>query len=123
MRVIGPSPFEPGATVEMLLDEAPLRDEMWDFGGRILQLSIIISLITAALVYLSLQWLLVRPMRRITASMTAFRQDPEDASRGDRAERPAATRSAVPRASWRRCRKPCARRWASAPGSPRSAPR
>lgn len=81
MRVIGKTPFEPGATVEMLLDEKPLRDEMWDFGIRILRLSILISLTTAALVYLSLQWMLVRPMRRITDSMTEFRQDPEDASR------------------------------------------
>ena len=81
MRVIGRSPFEPGTTVELLLDEAPLRAEMWDFGQRILQLSIIISLTTAALVYLSLLWLLVRPMRRIIDSMTKFRQDPEDASR------------------------------------------
>ncbi|MGE5271477.1 MAG: sensor histidine kinase [Thiohalocapsa sp.] len=81
MRVVGPAPSEPGATVELLLDEAPLRHEMWAFGLRILELSIVISLTTAALVYLSLQWLLVRPMRRITASMTAFREDPEDASR------------------------------------------
>jgi signal transduction histidine kinase len=81
MRVLGPSPMEPGATVEVLLDEAPLRREMWGFGTRILELSIVISLTTAALVYLSLQWLLVRPMRRITASMTLFREDPEDASR------------------------------------------
>jgi signal transduction histidine kinase len=81
MRVLGPSPMQPGATVELLLDEAPLRRELWGFGIRILQLSILISLTTAALVYLSLQWLLVRPMRRITASMTLFRQDPEDGSR------------------------------------------
>src|SRR5713226_9163008 len=81
MRVLGPAPTEPDATVEVLLDEAPLRREMWAFGMRILELSIIISLTTAALVYLSLQWLLVRPMRRITASMTLFRDDPEDASR------------------------------------------
>jgi signal transduction histidine kinase len=81
MRVLGPARTEPGATVELLLDEAPLRHEMWAFGMRILQLSIVISLTTAALVYLSLQWLLVRPMRRITASMTSFREDPEDASR------------------------------------------
>jgi signal transduction histidine kinase len=81
MRVVGPAPTEPGATVELLLDEAPLRREMWAFGRRILQLSIVISLTSAALVYLSLQWLLVRPMRRITASMTLFREDPEDASR------------------------------------------
>ena len=81
LRVLGPSPRGPGDTVEVLLDEAPLRREMWDFGIRILELSIVISLITAALVYLSLQWLLVPPMRRITASMIAFRDDPEDASR------------------------------------------
>lgn len=81
MRVLGPAPNEPGATVEELLDEAPLRHEMWAFGKRIVELSILISLTTAALVYLSLQWLLVRPMRRITASMTLFREDPEDASR------------------------------------------
>src|SRR5580704_9128287 len=81
MRVFGTSPFEPGTKVEILLDEAPLREAMWQFGGRIFQLSIILSLIAAALVYLSLQWLLVWPMRRITASMTQFGQDPEDASR------------------------------------------
>jgi signal transduction histidine kinase len=81
MRVFGTSPFEPDTKVEMLLDEQPLREAMWQFGGRIFQLSIILSLISAALVYLSLRWLLVRPMRRITASMAAFSQDPEDASR------------------------------------------
>jgi signal transduction histidine kinase len=81
MRVVGPAPNEPGATVELLMDEMPLRHEMWDFGIRILELSLVISLTTAALVYISLQWLLVRPMRRITDSMTSFRQDPQDATR------------------------------------------
>ncbi|HXC13593.1 MAG TPA: HAMP domain-containing sensor histidine kinase [Stellaceae bacterium] len=81
LRVLGPSPAGNGEIVEVLLDEAPLRREMWDFGIRILELSIVLSLVTAALVYLSLQWMLVRPMRRITASMMAFREDPEDASR------------------------------------------
>jgi signal transduction histidine kinase len=81
MQVLGASPFEPDTKVEILLDEAPLRAEMWQFGGRIFQLSIILSLMAAALVYLSLQWLLVRPMRRITASMALFSHDPEDASR------------------------------------------
>jgi signal transduction histidine kinase len=81
LRVLGPSTADRAETVEVLLDERPLHDEMWDFGIRILELSIVISLVTAALVYLSLQWLLVRPMRRITASMMNFREDPEDASR------------------------------------------
>lgn len=81
LRVIGPSPAGNGETVEVLLDEAPLRREMWDFGIRVLELSIGLSLLSATLVYLSLQWLLVRPMRRITASMMAFREDPEDVAR------------------------------------------
>jgi len=81
LRVLGPSTTDSTETVEVLLDEGPLRAEMWDFGIRILQLSIVISLVAAALVYVSLQWLLVRPMQRITASMMNFREDPEDASR------------------------------------------
>ncbi len=79
LRVLGPTAS--GETAEVLLDEAPLRAELWDFGIRILELSLVLSLVTAALVYLSLQWLLVRPMRRITASMIEFRENPEDASR------------------------------------------
>jgi signal transduction histidine kinase len=81
LRVLGPAGAHDADTAEVLLDEAPLRDELWDFGIRILELSLVLSLITAALVYLSLQWLLVRPMRRITASMVEFREDPEDAER------------------------------------------
>jgi signal transduction histidine kinase len=81
LRVLGPSTTDSVETIEVLLDEAPLRSEMWNFGVRILELSVVISLVTAALVYLSLQWLLVRPMQRITASMMNFREDPEDASR------------------------------------------
>jgi signal transduction histidine kinase len=81
LRVLAPAPIDPSETVEILLQEAPLRLAMWGFGFRILELSIGLSLLTAALVYLSLQWLLVRPMRRVMASMTSFRADPEDAQR------------------------------------------
>jgi len=81
IRVLDVSPTDPRLVVEVLLDEAPMRREMWGFGIRVLELSIVISLITAALVYLSLQWLLVAPLRRLTASMMRFREDPEDASR------------------------------------------
>ena len=81
LRVVGPTGPGRADTAEVLLDEKPLRNELWDFGLRILELSAVISLVTATLVYLSLQWLLVRPMRRITASMIEFREDPEDATR------------------------------------------
>src|SRR5579864_2567067 len=81
LRVLDNSPKESNVAVEVLLGEGPMRMEMWEFGGRILGLSAIISLITAALVFLSLQWLLVAPMRRIIMSMIVFRGNPEDASR------------------------------------------
>ena len=51
LRVRGPSTTDRAETVEVLLDEAPLRGEMWDFGIRILELSVVISLVTAALVW------------------------------------------------------------------------
>jgi signal transduction histidine kinase len=81
LRVLGTAPKDPSTTVELLIDEKPMRDEMWAFGLQVLEVSIVVSLVTAALVYLSLQWLLVAPLRRLTQSMVAFRLDPEDASR------------------------------------------
>ena len=44
-------------------------------------ISLLISGLTAVLVYLTLHYLFVRPMRRITANMMAFRADPENANR------------------------------------------
>lgn len=80
LRVTGPAPMEPAATVTVTLDEYPLRTVMYDFSWRILTLSILISVFTAALVFVSLRWLLVRPLQRITGSLVAFRQRPEDRS-------------------------------------------
>ena len=66
MRVVGPSPKEPDVLIEVVLDEAPMVRQMIWFSKRILQLSIAISLLTAVLVYFSLQWLMVRPIRGVT---------------------------------------------------------
>jgi signal transduction histidine kinase len=80
IRVMGPSPKDPHAIVEVVIDEAPMRAALIDYSERVLGLSIVISLMTAALVYLSLQWLMIRPMRRLTEAMVAFRDGPEDLS-------------------------------------------
>jgi len=77
LRVIGPSPKDPDTLVEVVMEEGPLRSEMFDYSWRILNLSLGISIFTAALVYLSLHLLMVRPMRRITQSMAEFRSNPE----------------------------------------------
>jgi signal transduction histidine kinase len=79
MRVVGPAPM--GEFVEIVADEAPLRAAMVNFSIRILILSLIISAVTATLVYLALHLLLVRPMRRMTANMLAFRAEPENPAR------------------------------------------
>lgn len=81
LRVTGPHGDQPGDFIEIVIPEAPLKAAMIQYGLNVLGLSIIISLITAALVYIALSWLLVQPMLRITRSMVQFSQDPEDGSR------------------------------------------
>ena len=81
IRVLSPSPRNPDIVIELVLDEAPLRGEMIEFGWRIFMLSLVISFITATAVYFALHWLLVRPMRRITGAMVSFKANPEDARR------------------------------------------
>ena len=80
MRVVGPAPMG-GEYIELIMDESPLRKAMLHYSTDILFLSLAISGITAALVYLALHYMFVRPMRRITANMIAFRADPENADR------------------------------------------
>ncbi len=80
MRVVGPAPMG-GDYVEIVMDEPPLRQAMLRYSADILLISLLISGITAALVYLALHYIFVRPMRRITANMTAFRAEPENADR------------------------------------------
>ena len=80
IRVLG----EPGMTgdyIDIVLPEAPLKAAMIRYGLNVLGLSIIISIITAALVYFALNGLFVQPMMRITRNMLRFSQNPEDASR------------------------------------------
>jgi len=76
IRVLGGTRNSEGY-LDVILDERDLHAAMLSYSTNILQLSIIISLLTAGLVYLALHVLMVRPMRRITASMVAFRKAPE----------------------------------------------
>jgi hypothetical protein len=80
MRVVGPAPMG-GDFLEIVMDEDPLRRAMLRFSINILLLSLVISGITAMLVYFALHHMLVRPMRRLTANMIRFRDDPENPAR------------------------------------------
>ena len=77
VEVWGPSRADPGVQVGVVLDEAPMRAALLDYSGRIMLLSVLISLSTAAAVYVALHLMTVRPMRRLAGAMVAFRRDPE----------------------------------------------
>jgi signal transduction histidine kinase len=83
LRVVGPG-MDNVEFVEIVIDEAPLREAMVRFSVNILLLSLLISGITAVLVYAALHLMIVRPVRRLTTSIVAFEGDPEDSSRAVR---------------------------------------
>jgi HAMP domain-containing protein len=66
--------------VDIVMPEAAMRTAMLDYSARILTLSLVLSGIVASLLFLSLQVLIVRPLRRITGELAAFRERPEDAA-------------------------------------------
>lgn len=88
-RVGGESMRLPNAMVWIVVDELPMRLAMYRYAGTVLALSIMIALFTAALLYLALRWLVVRPLQDLSADMTAFRRAPE----GPGTERPPTKRN------------------------------
>jgi signal transduction histidine kinase len=80
IRVIGPAPGS-AQFIEVVIDEAPVRQAMYVFSRNLLLVSLAIAILTAALVYLALHYLFVRPMRRLTASLVGFHENPESAAR------------------------------------------
>ncbi|MDF2999270.1 MAG: integral rane sensor signal transduction histidine kinase [Xanthobacteraceae bacterium] len=76
IRAVG-TPPRGGGFVEIVIDETPLRKAMLQFSRNILLVSLAISALTAALVYFGLAMMFVRPMRRLTQRMIAFRESPE----------------------------------------------
>ena len=80
LRVIGPSPQETGTMVDIIVPEAPMWTAMVDYSIRILTLSIVLSVLVAAMLFFGLQRMIVRPLRRITEELAAFRDRPEDST-------------------------------------------
>jgi signal transduction histidine kinase len=80
LQVIGTAPRD-GEFLEILIKNEPLQRAMLRFSRNVLLASLIISASTLALVYLALHFMFVRPMRRITRNIMAFRADPENPSR------------------------------------------
>ncbi len=81
IRVVGEPGISEGELIDVVMGEAPLKAAMIRYSLDILGLSILISIITAALVYLSLDALLVKPMTKLTWNIVRFSERPEDPTR------------------------------------------
>ncbi|MEM6548846.1 MAG: HAMP domain-containing sensor histidine kinase [Pseudomonadota bacterium] len=81
MRIVGAPSGGDFEQVEVTLDSDPLREAMLSYGWRIFRLSLIISLITAAFVYILVRAIVVSPILHVIENVTEFRENPEDPSR------------------------------------------
>ena len=81
VRVIGNPTRDAGQLIEITMPTGPLRAAMLDYGLRILMLSAVISIFTAALLFIAVRQLLVKPIEGVVSAMKSYASAPEDARR------------------------------------------
>lgn len=79
IRVIGAPVNQAGQLIEITMPTEPLRNAMIEFGLRLLLVSAAFSVLTALLLNLAAQRLILVPIRRVIGSMIAYAEAPEDA--------------------------------------------
>ncbi len=77
ISVTAQNPYERTTAVTVQLNERLLGRSLRRFAGDFAGLALLIAGVTGGLVYFAVLLLLVRPMRRLTGSIAAFRDDPE----------------------------------------------
>ncbi len=80
VRVVARPSFRDGDFVEIVVPNAPLRQELMANLLGILGVTAFVSAVAGGLVYLTLNSFLVQPIRKITEAMERFRADPADPS-------------------------------------------
>ncbi|QBK29852.1 sensor histidine kinase [Roseitalea porphyridii] len=78
LRVTGPIGDSDGR-IELVMSDDYLRTAMLIYARNIAILSIIIALISATLVFLAINRIMIRPIERMTRSMLRFAENPSDA--------------------------------------------
>jgi signal transduction histidine kinase len=79
IRVMGTPVQGGGSLIEITTPQMPLRDAMLAYGRNVLILSLVISVITAALLFVAVRFLLVRPIKGLVDQMERYAAAPEDA--------------------------------------------
>ena len=77
LTVLGDAP-DGGEALELTLDEAPLKQALKDASRRIFGWSLVTSLLAAAFAVAVIHRTMIQPVRRLTTSLTAFADDPEN---------------------------------------------
>jgi signal transduction histidine kinase len=77
LMVVAPSPKRPQAVLSIVLREGELDDHLKEAAATVALHGLSVAIPTGILVHVALLVLLVRPMRRLTQSIAAFRADPE----------------------------------------------
>ncbi len=77
VEVIDNAPFKPGAVIAFVMHRAPLTQALRELDGPDAWQSVVVAITVGVVLYLALLVLLIRPMRRLTSSIAAFRADPE----------------------------------------------
>jgi signal transduction histidine kinase len=83
IRILGNSDGAGGdsdAEVEVLMDEAPLRNDLTAYSWSIVLVSLLLAVLIAVVLYLLVSRLLIAPIRRLTENMVAYRMNPENAT-------------------------------------------
>lgn len=81
LRITSWTQIRGAQAIDVILWEGQIHADLIGYAQNIALLALLISVATALLVFASLYIVLVRPMRRLTRSMIAFRENPEDPSR------------------------------------------
>jgi signal transduction histidine kinase len=77
LRVTTTNPFDPNVEAVIFLKEQSLTKALRAFASEFAVPAVLIAGVTGGLVYFAVLILLVRPIRRLTGSIAAFRADPE----------------------------------------------
>ncbi|QNL19419.1 HAMP domain-containing histidine kinase [Hyphobacterium sp. CCMP332] len=81
IRIIANPQARPADIIDVIVPEAPLKAALLDYSVGLLQLSLFIAVVTGVLLYVTLLYAFVRPMRQLAAAMARFQKDPMDPKR------------------------------------------
>jgi signal transduction histidine kinase len=80
LTLLGEAPMG-GESIEITLDEAPLKQGMLAYSKRLLMFTLIMSAIVACLAVIAINIMVLRPVRRLTTGLIDFGADPGNTSR------------------------------------------